>query len=132
MRPEDMIGALDQQRPEVDIASLGDAELRVVVPGLAASRQQAQITAHIATSLEAFPAAQCQDIRRHDHLVDHLLKLFADPDRVRSSSIAIRALAKSVNHFSTPEGGRGTPKPGRRIKLFTRLLTDKKIDFSLG
>jgi hypothetical protein len=31
MRTEHMIGALDQQRPELDVASLGDAELRVVV-----------------------------------------------------------------------------------------------------
>jgi hypothetical protein len=27
-----MVSALDQQRPEVDIASLGDAELRVIGP----------------------------------------------------------------------------------------------------
>jgi hypothetical protein len=38
-----MIGALDQQRPQVDIASLGDAELRVVLRGLAVSRPQAEI-----------------------------------------------------------------------------------------
>ena len=60
MRSENMVGALDQQRPEVDIASLGDAELRVVVPGLAASRPQAEVTADIPTSLEAFLAAQRQ------------------------------------------------------------------------
>jgi hypothetical protein len=64
------IGALDQQRPEVDIASLGDAEWRVVVPGLAASRPQAEITAHIATSLEVFLAAQCQDIGQRRELAD--------------------------------------------------------------
>jgi hypothetical protein len=45
MRSENMVGALDQQRPEVDIASLGDAELPVVVPVLAASRPQAEVTA---------------------------------------------------------------------------------------
>ncbi len=41
-RTEDMVGALDQQRSQVDVASLGDAELRVAVPGLAASRPQAE------------------------------------------------------------------------------------------
>ena len=46
----------------VDVASLGDAELRIAVAGLAASRPQAEITAHIATSLEALLAAQRQDI----------------------------------------------------------------------
>src|SRR5258707_1066287 len=70
MRPENMIGALDQQRPEVDIASLGDAELRVVVPGLAASRPQAEVTANIPTSLEAFLAAQCQNVRQGRELAD--------------------------------------------------------------
>ena len=65
-----MVGALDQQSTQVDIASLGDAELWVAVPGLAASRPQAEITAHIATSLEAFLAAQCQDIRQCRELAD--------------------------------------------------------------
>ena len=47
----------------MDIAGLGDAELRGVVPGLAASRLQAEVTAHIAASLEAFlAAAQRQNI----------------------------------------------------------------------
>ena len=64
MRTKHMVGALDQQRPEVDIASLGDAELRVVAPGLAASQPQTEITADIPTSLEAFLAALCQDIRQ--------------------------------------------------------------------
>src|ERR1700731_3732114 len=71
MRSENMVGALDQQRPEVDIASLGDAELRVVVPGLPASRPQAEITApHIATSLEAFLPAQRQNVRQGCELAD--------------------------------------------------------------
>ena len=70
MRSEHMVGALDQQRPEVDIASLGDAELRVVVPGLAASRPQAEVTADIPTSLEAFLAAQRQNVRQCRELAD--------------------------------------------------------------
>ncbi len=93
MRPEDMIGALDQQRPEVDIASLGDAELRVVVPGLAASRPQAEITAYIATSLEAFLAAQCQDIRQCRELADAID--FDQRLRLRVSIVAIHMMPYS-------------------------------------
>jgi hypothetical protein len=37
-------------------------ELRIAVPGLAASRPQAEIAAHIPASLEAFLAAQRQNI----------------------------------------------------------------------
>src|SRR6202789_2631116 len=70
MRSENMVGALDQQRPEVDIASLGDAELRVVVSGLAAPRSQAEVTADIPTSLEAFLAAQRQNVRQCRELAD--------------------------------------------------------------
>ena len=54
MGSENMVGALDQQGTQVDVASLGDTELRIAVARLAASRPQAEITAHIATSLEAF------------------------------------------------------------------------------
>ena len=61
MRAENMVGALDRQRPEVDIASLGDAELRVVVPGLVASRPQAEVTADIPTSLEAYPCCPASE-----------------------------------------------------------------------
>ena len=70
MRPEDMIGALDQQRPEVEIASLGDAELRVSIPGLAAFWPQAEVAADIATSLEAFLVAQRQDVSQGRELPD--------------------------------------------------------------
>jgi hypothetical protein len=67
---ENMVGAFDQQRTQVDVAGLGDAELRVAVPGLAASRPQAEITAHIATSLEAFLAAQRQNIGQRREMTD--------------------------------------------------------------
>src|ERR1019366_10018054 len=70
MRPENMVGALDQQTTQIDVAGLGDAELRVAVPGLTASRPQAEITAHIATSLEAFLTAQRQDIGQRRELTD--------------------------------------------------------------
>ena len=36
MRTKDMVGALDQERSEVDVASLGNAKLWVAVPGLTA------------------------------------------------------------------------------------------------
>src|ERR1017187_7776941 len=62
--------ALDQQSTQIDVASLGDAELWVVVPGLAASRPQTEITAHIPASLEAFLAAQCQNIGQRCELAN--------------------------------------------------------------
>ena len=37
MRSEDMVRTLDQQTSQIGVASLGDAELRVAFPGLAAS-----------------------------------------------------------------------------------------------
>ena len=70
MRSENMVGALDQQRPEVDIASLGDAELGVSIPGLAAFWPQAEVAADIATSLEAFLVAQRQNVRQGRELPD--------------------------------------------------------------
>jgi hypothetical protein len=65
-----MVGAFNQERSEVDVSSLGDAKLRIAVPGLAASRSQAEVTAHIATSLEAFFASQSQHIGQRCELPD--------------------------------------------------------------
>src|SRR5450432_3605507 len=70
MRSENMVGALDQQRTQIDVASLGDAELWVAVSGLAASRPQAEIAAHITASLETFLAAERQDIGQRGELAD--------------------------------------------------------------
>ena len=64
MRPEDVVGALDQQTSEIGVAGLGDAKLRIPITGLAASRSQTKVAANIATLLEAFLAAQRQDERR--------------------------------------------------------------------
>ena len=64
MWSQDVVSALDHQTSKIRVASLGDAELRVVAPGLAASQPQTEITADIPTSLEAFLAALCQDIRQ--------------------------------------------------------------------
>ncbi len=57
-----MVPALDQQGSQVDVASLGDAELRIAISGLTASRSQAEIAAHVTTSLEALLVAQRQHI----------------------------------------------------------------------
>ena len=65
-----MVGTLDQQSTQVDVASLGDAELRVSIPGLAAFWPQAEVAADIATSLEAFLAAQRQDVSQGRELPD--------------------------------------------------------------
>ena len=57
----------------VPVSGFGDAKLRVAVSGLAASRPQTEITAHVATSLEALFAAQRQDEgqrREMSHTVD--------------------------------------------------------------
>jgi hypothetical protein len=73
MPPEDVIGTLHQQTAEVDIAGLGDTELRVSFSGLTPFRPQAEIATHIATSLETFFASQSQDIgqrREMAHSID--------------------------------------------------------------
>ena len=64
MRSKHVVGTLDQQATEIDVASLGDPELRISVARLAASWPQAQVAANIATSLEPFLAPQRQDIRQ--------------------------------------------------------------------
>src|SRR5260370_4828666 len=65
-----MVGTLDQQAAEIDVASLGDAELRVSLAGLAASWPQAEVAADIATSLEACLASQRQDVSQSRDLPD--------------------------------------------------------------
>ena len=70
VRPKHMVGALDQQRAQIDVAGLGDAELRIALAGLAATRSQAEITANIATSLEPFLAAQRQHVSQGRELTD--------------------------------------------------------------
>jgi hypothetical protein len=57
MRSEDMVGTLEQQASEVDVASLGNAQLWVSFAGLAASWPQPEIAAHVTTSPEAFLVA---------------------------------------------------------------------------
>ncbi len=72
-RPEDMVPALDQQGPQVDITRLRDAQLRIAVSGLTASRPQAEVASDVATSLEALLVAQRQNIgkgRKLAHAVD--------------------------------------------------------------
>jgi len=53
-----MVGTLDQQASEIDIACLGDAELWISFAGLTASWPQAEIAAHVTTSPEAFLVAE--------------------------------------------------------------------------
>src|SRR5260370_31132804 len=70
MRTDHMVGTLGQESTEVDVASLGDAELRVAIPGLTAFWPPAEVAADIATSLEAFLAAQRQDVSQGRELHD--------------------------------------------------------------
>jgi hypothetical protein len=61
MGPKDVVRTLDQQTSEIRVASFGDAELRISFTGLAASWSQAEIAAHITTSLESVLVAQGKD-----------------------------------------------------------------------
>jgi hypothetical protein len=54
MRSEDVVRTLDQQTSEIGVASLGDTELWIVFAGLTASWSQAEISAQVTTSAEAF------------------------------------------------------------------------------
>jgi hypothetical protein len=71
VRSEDVVGTLDQQTSEIGVAGLGDAELRIPITGLAASRSQTEVAADIATLLEAFLATQGQDERRCRDRTNH-------------------------------------------------------------
>ena len=62
MRSKDVVRALDEQTSEIYVACLRDAKLRIAIPGLAASRSQAEIAAYIAALLKAFFTAQGQHI----------------------------------------------------------------------
>ena len=61
MRSEDVVRTLDQQTSKISVASLSDAELWVVFAGLTASWSQAEIAAHVTTSVEALLIAQSQN-----------------------------------------------------------------------
>jgi hypothetical protein len=49
-----MVGALNQETSQIDVAGLRDPELRIAISGLTASWSQTEIATHILTSLEAF------------------------------------------------------------------------------
>src|ERR1019366_4032404 len=65
-----MAGTLDQQTSQVDVASFGDAELRVAIPRLAASWSQAEIAPDVTTLLEALLASQGQHERQSRKVTD--------------------------------------------------------------
>lgn len=54
LRPKDMVGALNQETSQIDVARLRDPELRIAIARLTASWSQAEIAAYVSTSLEAF------------------------------------------------------------------------------
>ena len=64
MWPNDVVGTLDQQTSQIGVAGLRDAELRVPITGLTASRSKAEIAPDVATLLEMLLAAQGQHERR--------------------------------------------------------------------
>src|SRR5258707_12310879 len=70
MRTDHVVGTLDQQGTQIDVARLGDAELWVAIPGLPAFWPQTEVAADIATSLEAFLVAQRQNVSQCRELPD--------------------------------------------------------------
>jgi hypothetical protein len=57
MWAKDMVGTLDQQTSQIDVAGLGDTELRITISRLTASRSQSEIAPDVATLLKAFLAS---------------------------------------------------------------------------
>lgn len=51
LRPEYAVGTLDQKTSSINIAGLGDAELRISIPRLAPSRSQAKVANRFSTPL---------------------------------------------------------------------------------
>jgi hypothetical protein len=60
VRTEDVVGTLDQKASQVDVAGLGDAELRIAVARLTAPGSETEIATNIAALLEALLASQGQ------------------------------------------------------------------------
>ena len=89
MTPEHMVSALDEQGAQIDIAGLGDAELRVSSTRLASSWSQSQIATHVPASLEPFFATQSEDIRQRCELA-HTIDL--DQCLVSGYSVSVSPL----------------------------------------
>ena len=68
MTPEHMVGALDEQGAQIDVAGLGDAELRVSSARRASSWSQSHTATYVPTPLEPFFASQGQHIRQRREL----------------------------------------------------------------
>src|SRR5258708_37112346 len=65
-----MAGTLDQQTSQIDVAGLSDAELRIAISRLTASRSQTEITTDVTALLEAFLATQGQHERQSRKMAD--------------------------------------------------------------
>jgi hypothetical protein len=53
LRSQDMVGALDQETSQIDVACLGNAELQIAIARLAAPWSQAEIATNIRTNVRA-------------------------------------------------------------------------------
>jgi hypothetical protein len=78
--PEHMVGALDEQGAEIDVAGLSDAELRVSGARLASSRSESQIATHIPASPPRSPTAhpnlpRCETTFRSREVLERLASL---------------------------------------------------------
>src|SRR5271156_1251442 len=65
-----MAGTLDQQTSQIDVAGLGDAELRITISRLTASRSQTEIAPDITALSEALLASQGQHERQSRKVAD--------------------------------------------------------------
>lgn len=86
-----MVDAFDQQASEIDVASLGDAELWVSFAGLTASRPQAEIAAYITTSFEALLVAESENEGQSGYM-SHTV------DLQQSLGLRIRRLPELLDH----------------------------------
>jgi hypothetical protein len=72
LRPKDMVGALNQETSQIDVAGLRDPELRIAISRLTASWSQTEIATHMSTSLEAFLVPQGKHIRQSRDVTDSM------------------------------------------------------------
>ena len=102
MRSEDVVGTLDQQTSEVNVAGLGDAELRITISGLTAFRTKPEVTAHITALFEPFLAPQGQhkgegrDLANPVHLQQGLRLRILRPSELLELTIVVFDLQRHL------------------------------------
>ena len=90
VRPQDVVGALDQQTSEIRVASLGDAELRIAFAGLAAFWTEPKIAAYVPAAPESCPVAKRQNEGKRGDVTDSM-------DRHHGLGLAILGLGHALD-----------------------------------